>query len=66
MSKRPRDPSPAPQLREDRIGAYNLAAATHPGACVVRVVDTSGACVPRDDAFTVAAAPSPMRTAKRT
>ncbi|WP_369929553.1 hypothetical protein [Xanthomonas sp. NCPPB 2632] len=65
MSKLSRDPSPAPQLREDRVGAYNLAAATHPGACVVRVVDVSGACVPRDDAFTVAAAPSPTPTAKR-
>lgn len=46
MSHEPNDPSPAPQLREDRIAAYNLAAATHPEACVVRRVDASGACVP--------------------
>ncbi|SKB74806.1 hypothetical protein SAMN05660880_02428 [Luteibacter sp. 22Crub2.1] len=46
MSQESNDPSPAPQLREDRIAAYNVAAATHPEACVVRRVDASGACVP--------------------
>ncbi|WP_285405698.1 hypothetical protein [Luteibacter sp. ME-Dv--P-043b] len=66
MSKRPDHPSPEPQLREDRTSAYNVAAATHPGACVVRVVDASGACVPRNNAAKVAPASRPSHPAKRT
>jgi len=65
MSKRPIDPSPAPQLREDRTSAYNVAAATHPEACVVRVVDVSGACVPRDAAVSAAPAARSSHAAKR-
>ena len=43
----PSEPSPSPQTRQDRIEAYDRAAATHPGACGAHVIDAKGACVPQ-------------------
>ena len=39
------EPQPSPDVRESMRTAYDRAAATHPGACDVRVIDASGACI---------------------
>lgn len=43
MSDIPTEPSPSPQTRQDRIAAYDRAAATHPDACGKHVIDANGA-----------------------